>query len=67
MNEATLLWSVLFGGVGVGFFSYGRKQKAIIPLLTGIALFFPYFIANTTLLVAVGVLLIFIPYFARFF
>ena len=45
MNEATLLWSVLFGGIGVGFFSYGRKQKAIVPLLTGIALFaFQYFI-----------------------
>jgi len=68
MNEATLLWSVLFGGIGVGFFSYGRKQKSIVPLLTGIALFvFPYFISSTTLLVAVGVFLIFIPYLATFF
>jgi len=40
-----LIWIVIFGGLGVGYFSYGRKQKAIVPLLLGIALFiFPYFI-----------------------
>ena len=68
MNEAALLWSVLFSGIGVGFFSYGRKQKSIVPLLTGIALFaFPYFMPNSTVLVIVGVVLILVPYFARFF
>ncbi len=68
MDEANLLWSVLFGGIGIGFFSYGRKQKAIVPLLTGLALFaFPYFIPNTTALVIVGVILVFIPYLARYF
>jgi hypothetical protein len=62
MTEATLLWSVLFGGIGVGFFSYGRKQKSIVPLLTGLALFaFPYFMPNTTVMVIVGVVLIFVP------
>jgi len=68
MNEVTLLWSVLFGGIGVGFFSYGRKQKSIVPLLTGIALFvFPYFISNTTLLVFVGIFLMLVPYLVTFF
>ncbi len=64
MNEAMLVWSVLFSGIGIGFFSYGRKQKSVIPLLTGVALMaYPYFMPNVTVLVIVGVLLLAIPYF----
>jgi predicted membrane protein len=66
MNEAWLLWGLLFGSIGLGFFVYGRKQKAVVPLLCGLVLmFFPYFVSNTMLLVAIGVVLILIPYFAR--
>ena len=61
-----LLWSVLFGSVGLGFFVYGKRQKALVPLFCGLALMvFPYFISNTVLLVAIGVALIAIPYFVR--
>lgn len=66
MNESWLLWGLLFGSIGLGFFMYGRKQKAVVPLLCGLALmFFPYFVANTILLVAIGGALIVIPYFVR--
>ncbi len=66
MNEAWLLWGVLFGAVGLGFFVYGKKQKAIVPLVCGLALMaFPYFISNTVLLVAFGALLMAIPYFVK--
>ena len=66
MNESWLLWGLLFGSIGLGFFMYGRKQKAAVPLICGLALmFFPYFIANTILLAAIGVTLIVIPYFVR--
>ena len=66
MNESWLLWGLLFGSIGLGFFMYGRKQKAPVPLICGLALmFFPYFISNTLLLVAIGVLLMVIPYFVR--
>jgi hypothetical protein len=68
MNETMMIWSVLFGGLGVGFFSYGRKQKSLIPLLTGLALFiFPYFMLNATMLVVVGCVLLLVPYLARYF
>ncbi len=61
-----LVWGMLFGAVGLGFFSYGKKQKAVVPLLTGIALFaFPYFISNVYLLVIAGILLVALPYFVR--
>jgi hypothetical protein len=65
-GTALLLWGVLFGSVGVGFFIYGRRQRAPVPLVTGIALFLlPYFISNVYLLVAVGAALAVLPYFVR--
>ena len=57
---------MVFGAIGLGFFTYGKKQKAAVPLITGIALFmFPYFISNAYMLVIVGVLLVALPYFVR--
>ena len=66
MNEAWLLWGLLFGSVGLGFFLYGKKQRAVVPLVCGLVLMiFPYFISNTILLVAIGIVLIATPYFVR--
>lgn len=66
MNTATLLWGLLFGSIGLGFFVYGRRQKAVVPLLAGLALMiFPYFISNTIALVTLGIVLMAIPYFIR--
>ena len=65
-STAVLLWGLLFGSIGFGFFLYGKKQKAVVPLITGIALcVVPYFIANVYILIAVGVVLMAIPYFVR--
>ena len=67
MDSASIMaWSVLFGGIGIGYFMYGKKQKAIVPLCTGLALFvFPYFVSSVTMLLIVGVILIAIPYFIK--
>jgi predicted membrane protein len=66
LNESWLLWGLLFGSVGLGFFMYGRRQKAVVPLVCGLVLMiFPYFVSNTILLVAIGVALIATPYFVR--
>jgi hypothetical protein len=60
------LWGLLYGSIGLGFFIYGRKQRAVVPLLCGVALMvFPYFVSNVLLLVAIGAVLIAIPYFLR--
>ncbi len=65
-STAVLLWGLLFGSIGFGLFLYGKKQKAVVPLITGIALcVVPYFIADVYVLVLVGVLLMGIPYFVR--
>ena len=63
---AVLLWGMLFGAIGFGFFLYGKKQKAVVPLITGIALcVVPYFIPNVYVLVLAGLVLMAIPYFVR--
>jgi hypothetical protein len=65
-SVAVLIWGMLFGAIGFGYFLYGKKQKAMIPLCVGIVLcVFPYFIDNVYILVCVGVTLIVIPYFVR--
>jgi hypothetical protein len=65
-GTAVLLWGLLFGSIGFGFFLYGKKQKAVVPLIAGIALcVVPYFIANVYILIGVGVVLMAVPYFVR--
>jgi hypothetical protein len=67
MQESSqLIWGILFGAIGLGFFTYGRKQKAVVPLFTGVALFvFPYFISDVYMLVFIGTIIVALPYFVR--
>ena len=66
MNTALLLWGLLFGSVGFGYFLYGKKQRAVVPLVCGLALMvFPYFIASAFLLVAIGIVLAVVPCFVK--
>lgn len=66
MSTSSLLWGVLFGSIGLGFVIYGRRQRAVVPLICGLALMvFPYFVSNAILLVVIGAALVAIPYFFR--
>jgi predicted membrane protein len=63
-STASLLWALLFGSIGLGFFIYGKKQRAVIPFIAGVALLaFPYFVTNSYLMVAIGLGLIAVPCF----
>jgi predicted membrane protein len=65
-GTSLLLWGLLFGAIGIGFLTYGRKQRAVVPLIAGLALLFlPYFFANLYLLVLTGTALVALPYFVR--
>jgi predicted membrane protein len=65
-SEAIMLWSVLFSGIGLGFFLYGKKQRKVVPLFTGLALLiYPYFITSVAILIIIGVILIALPYFVH--
>ena len=66
LTTATLLWGLLFGSIGVGFFIYGKKQRMAVPLVCGLALmFFPYLVSNPFWLVGIGITLVALPYFFR--
>jgi hypothetical protein len=65
-DETMLVWAVLFSAIGLGYLTYGRRQKAVMPLVTGVALIiFPYVIPNLYLMLAVGAALLALPYFIR--
>jgi predicted membrane protein len=65
-GTSLLIWGTVFGAFGLGFFTYGKRQKAFVPLIVGIALFVvPYFIANVYMLVTAGAVLVALPYFVR--
>ena len=67
MESGTIVMlSVLFSAIGAGYVLYGRRQRQVVPLLTGLALcVYPYFLANGFALVVVGLLLTAVPWFLR--
>jgi predicted membrane protein len=66
VDAGVLLWGLLFSSIGLGFFLYGKKQRAPVPLVCGLVLMiYPYFIANVVALVAIGVVLTAVPYFFK--
>jgi hypothetical protein len=66
VDVGVLLWGLLFSSIGLGFFLYGKKQRAVVPLVCGLVLMiYPYFIPNVIALVAIGVVLTAVPYFFK--
>jgi hypothetical protein len=66
MDDGVLLWGMLFGSLGLGYLSYGKRQKRVVPLACGLALIvFPYFVSSLWPLLGIGVLLSALPYFIR--
>jgi hypothetical protein len=63
MNVSVLMWGILFGSIGVGFFVYGKKQQAIVPLISGMVLCIcPYVVTNVYLLVLTGIVFTALPF-----
>jgi hypothetical protein len=66
LNSSLLLLAVLFGSLGLGYFVYGKKQNAIVPLVCGVVLMaFPYFVTNVVLMIVVGLFFSVLPFFVR--
>jgi hypothetical protein len=57
-DPAALFGALLFGAIGLGVFIYGRRMVLWKPMVVGIALMsYPYFIAQTWLIYAIGCVL----------
>jgi hypothetical protein len=66
MDTSTLILGIIFGSVGLGFFVYGKKQAAFIPLFSGIGLMaIPYFISNMYILILSGIVLAALPFILK--
>jgi hypothetical protein len=62
----SLLLGLLFSAIGLGYLVYAKRQRAPVPLLCGVALLIlPYLVSDTFAMIAIGVLLMVIPYFIR--
>ncbi len=65
-SSTSLLLSLLFGSIGMGYFIYGKKQQHGVALITGVALCaFPYLVSNVLLMIIIGIVLMSLPYFLR--
>lgn len=67
VDTANIVWALLFGAVGIGYFTYGRRQDHKSALLAGIALMiYPYFVSGTLAMIAVGAALLALPFLLKF-
>lgn len=65
-NPTLMMWSLLFGAFGMGYFMYGKRQRSPVPFVAGIILMvYTFFVTNVYLVVLIGVALIATPYFVR--
>jgi hypothetical protein len=63
LDQATLLWELVFGSIGLAMFVYGKKQKNMVALGCGIALILiPYVITDLIPLIVVGLALVIAPF-----
>jgi hypothetical protein len=66
MTTSWLLWTLLFSSMGLGFFIYGTKQRAAVPMVCGLTLMlYSYFVSDIYLLIVIGVVLTAIPRFIK--
>ena len=66
MDQATILWGLLFGSIGFGFFLYGKKQKKAVPLACGLLLMgLPYIVTYVVALVGVAAVAMAVPFIIR--
>jgi len=66
LDTSMLLWGLLFGSIGMGYFLYGKKRANPVARYSGIALMvYPYFVSSTVALVAIGVVLMLLPKYIK--
>jgi len=62
----TLICSFIFGTIGFSYFIYGKKQKRMVPLFSGVLLsVFPFFVSGAVAMTIVGAILTAMPWVLR--
>jgi hypothetical protein len=66
LSVAGFMWSFVFGIVGFALFVYGKNRQEYLFLFSGAALYIaPHLVKNVYELVAVGVVIVLIPFFIK--
>jgi hypothetical protein len=66
MDTTSLMLSMLYGTIGLGFFTYGKKAARLVPMIAGASLMFcPYLISNNIILTFVCIALAATPFILR--
>jgi hypothetical protein len=66
LSTANLIGNLLFSSIGFVAFIYGTRMNLWKPMLCGIGLMiFPYFVGNSAILYAIGVVLTATLFFLR--
>lgn len=64
---ATFVLGMLFGAIGLGYFIFGKRQQAPVPLACGVLLMVvPMVVPNAWILFFIGTALLAVPWFVRF-
>jgi hypothetical protein len=59
----SLVFGVVAGAIGVGYFIYGKRQVKVVPMVAGALLcIYPYFVDSLLWLCLVGVVLVVAPF-----
>lgn len=62
-SASTLLIGILASAFGLAYFTYGKRQTKLVPMVAGVLLcIYPYFIDSVMWLSIVGVLLLAAPF-----
>ncbi|WP_101756813.1 hypothetical protein [Oceanicoccus sp. KOV_DT_Chl] len=66
-TEFQLVWSVILGAIGFGYFIYSKKHKAVVPFCSAIGLFIlPYLVNSLGLLIIIALILMVLPYWLKY-
>lgn len=65
-DTSILVWGTLFGGIGIGYFMYGKKQKKPVSYFSGISLFvIPYMTDDVAIMIAAALALMVLPFVVK--
>ena len=65
-DPTALLWGLLFGAIGTGYFVYGKRQGELVPLLCGLGLIvLPWVLSGSWGLAFAGAALVGLPWVWR--
>jgi hypothetical protein len=67
MDGSILLWGLVYGSIGLGYFVYGKTQHRIAAIISGVGLMvFPSVVSNVWLGLVIGITMMALPFFWQY-